>query len=614
MISPSAIETEAVAQVVRGFEQPAPWEAWAGAVPVVADLDKRVELHPLEKETLRLLPHLQHVCHRPRLHLRIEEERVAVSRARRIPARAVASLVAHPGDWEHRTLRGIQPSRVLATQVEDEWNLYENRMAARLVDHLLAWTAGRLDELRRLADMVEAGRDFQRETRGSRFRARRLYTIWGQVFNDDALGRQLTRTLRTVEGLQRDLQALLGSALHTRIPRGAFVSPALLPTNILVNDPHYRKVAALWRVWVRHGHRPSSTREELQKQLADDRVRFERLVLLLVIQALAQLGYHPSDSASLPHDTPCSLEGPLGKALLHSIQGKPSLEISGRVLQIVPVLAQPDRGDADAMWSRLVAQAGTSPDTAMLLLGRPEDVAEMAPSLGLAFGGWRRPRVLLVSAWSLDCVERVARVVRQWEAQVRVAGYPARERVSPDPGVDLPAWMERVGSLVAVVQPASEAERSAFRHQCDARRRRLERDQHEARIAKRRFDPGALTALDQLRALAEESARLESWADCPVCPAGRCRFQGRPAGETWESWAWWCRCTACSAEWGLRVCSSCRHAFPVLSPDVPWPDLGEGDPPPAALDRAFGCDLWAEPLFGGSAARSFRCPRCDPRA
>lgn len=610
MISPAAIETAAIAQVVRDFEEPAPWEAWVDAVPVVSDLDDRVDLHPLEKETLRLLPHLQHVCHRPRLHLRVEEERVAVARARRIPARAVASLVAHPGDWEHRTLRGIQPSRVLATQVEDEWNLYENRMAARLVDQLLAWTAERLDELRRIVAMVEEGRDFQQETHGSRFRSKRLYTLWGRIFHNDALSRQLKRTLQTLEALQRDLQALLGSALYTRIPRAAFVAPALLPTNILVNDPHYRKVAALWRAWVRHAHHPSPTREELRKQREDDRRRFETLALLLLVQALSQLGYRPDGSVDLYTDSAADLRGPLGGATLRTTEGEFSLAISGRVLHIVPVLAQPDREDAGARWTQLSAQAGRPEDTAMLLLGRPEDVAQTSPSLSLAFGGWKRPRVLLVSAWSLDCVERLARVLRQWEAQARFTNYPARQRVTPDPGVDLPPWLERVGSLVAVVRPAGEAERSAFGHQCDARRAKLEREQVEAQRAKRAFDPGRMTAIETLRGLAAESDGLERWADCPVCPAGPGRFEHRPAGERWTGWAWWCRCSTCSSEWGLRVCGSCGHAFPVLSPDVPWPDPGEGAPWSIALDRAFGCDLWADPSTEKSGSREFRCPSC----
>jgi hypothetical protein len=115
--------------------------------PVAQKLAERARPQPLDLEIARHLQHLQHVCHKPRLHLRVEEERLPVSRARRTPVRAVAELVSHPGDWEHRTLRSIQPSRVLARQIEDEWNLYENRVAVRLVDHLLAYLAKRLEEL-----------------------------------------------------------------------------------------------------------------------------------------------------------------------------------------------------------------------------------------------------------------------------------------------------------------------------------------------------------------------------------------------------------------------------------------------------------------------------------
>ena len=248
----------------------------ARRLPLVPGVDERVRLHPLEKEALAKLPHLQHVCHHPRLHLRVEVERVPVARARRVPARAAAALVAHPGDWEHRTLRGIQPSRVLAVQVEDEWNLYENRVAVRLVDHLLLWTSRHLDELRRLQDIADAGQGFDDEARGSLFRSQRLYELWGRFFVDDALTSELTDTLKALERLQRALQALLDTPLYREIPRDTFVPVTLVSTNILANDPHYRKVAGLWRAWAQHGHRPGPTREQLRLRRQADCVTSAR--------------------------------------------------------------------------------------------------------------------------------------------------------------------------------------------------------------------------------------------------------------------------------------------------------------------------------------------------
>ncbi len=608
---PEPLETNAIRQVVEPLGERAPWSRWKDAIPLVPRIDKRVRLQPLDKKALAQLPHLQHVCHHPRLLLRIEEERLPVARARRIPIRAAASLVAHPGDWEHRTIRSIQPTRVLAVRVEDEWNLYENRMAARLVDHLLAWTGSRVDELQRLQKLADDGRGFDDEARGSRFRGARLYELWGKFFVDDALTRELARTLEALERLQRALQALLDSALYRAIPRRAFVPVALVPTNILVNDPHYRKVAALWRAWVRHGHAPGSTREDLRLQRQADCRCFDAFALLVVVQALHGLGYEAGPEAVLPGG-PVELRGRLGQATLAATGGVLRLEIQGEALRLTSVLAPVDREDATATWEQIRSGADRPGDTVVLLHGHPEDIERLDPRTAMALGGWERPRVLPISPWSLDSVERVARVIRAWEAPRRFSAYPPRTRVQPDPGIALPAWMRRFDASVAVVAAASANERRAFTSACDLREAQLLREQQAAQRKQGRFDPGLLKSIHALRDLAEKAHLLEPWTVCPVCdhPVGN-DFKPRPGGDDrWERWSWWCRCTQCSSQWGLQVCSSCCRAFPVLAPNVRWSSTEQDEPPAGWIDRAFGRDLWAEPCSIPGARDVFRCSSC----
>lgn len=604
---PSRIEITAVQRVVEALPETPTFEDLSKILPVVANLDERAHLHPLEKELLTQLPHLQHVCHRPRTRLTIEEERVAISRARRIPVRAAAELVARPGDWETRTLTTIRPARILATQVEDEWNLYENRMTARLVDHLLAWTAARLDELGRLVDMESKGQDFQSQTRGSHRRAARLFDLWGLVFKDQALAQELRRTLHTLARLRRSMQSLLDSPLYTNIPRGAFVAPALRPTNILVNDQHYRKVAALWRAWVRYGHHHEPTQEELNRRRQAERDDFETFARALVARALSELGYRTVPGpASAPSES-IELSGPTGRARLVMRRGATTFRVEDRELSIVPVVGGIEREDPAAMWGRMSMESG-SRDVLWLTLGQPEELASLDPTTARAFGGWERPPALLVSAWSLDCSERVARVLRQWEAPLRLRHYPPRTRVMPDPGVPLPDWLRRAGQRVALVRPPNMVEQEALRERCDTRERELQRAQKDAARSRQTFDPGQLSSLGALRSLSLQATELDALTVCPVCGRTGATLEPRADGEDLERWSWWCACDECRAEWGVFVCKACARTFPVLQPYVERPEALEATDP-AALDRAFGRDLWAEPRLGGDS-RSFRCTRC----
>ena len=128
--------------------------------------------------------HLAEVCRRPRTHLRVEIERTPVSRARRFPAQAANYLAAHTEDWERPTLRAVVPKRILAVVREDQFDIYENRVAVRLVDHLVTYLRRRILEVSRLLRVFEeAGDHGSSAAGGSHWRQRRIYQLWGDAID-----------------------------------------------------------------------------------------------------------------------------------------------------------------------------------------------------------------------------------------------------------------------------------------------------------------------------------------------------------------------------------------------------------------------------------------------
>ena len=126
------------------------WLEWSGISPLAPELKEAVKAHPLEDSIEREINHLAAVCRNPRTHIRVETERVLVARARRIAPDAPAWLASHTEDWDHRKLTGIQPRRILAEVREEQWDLYENRIAVRLIDGLVTWLRRRIAEVRRV--------------------------------------------------------------------------------------------------------------------------------------------------------------------------------------------------------------------------------------------------------------------------------------------------------------------------------------------------------------------------------------------------------------------------------------------------------------------------------
>lgn len=600
---PEAGDLDAIARVVEPLGEEAVWSTWAGALPVVADVGKRARLQPLDEEILAQLSHLQHVCHRPRLHLRVDEERVRVSRARRIAPRAVAWLASHPGDWERRTLRSVRPARVVATVVEDEWNLYENRVAARLVDHLLEWVGRRLEELRQVEQMQAEGQRLRDDVSGSHWREKRLFTLWGALFDGDAVARDLRSTMTRLEGAYRDLQALLDSTLYREVPRTTTVSVALRPTNILINDLHYRKVAALWRAWARAGHVRQPTREELRRRRELECRSFDSFSRLLVVRALAELGYEPPGDPSFGDTALLELVGPLGPARLRILGGRLTFEVGAGVLHLVPLLAPLGPDSVDSMWSQIQRAADPARETLVCVLGRVDALRDADPVAARGLMGWGSPRVVPVSPWSLDAVERVARILRVWEAPHRLRGYPSRSVVRPDPGISLPDWMKRIGNDVGIVAPADARQRNELHQVCVRRRLILSRDSKSS---------SQVLALDVLDALANQAEELVTWRSCPVCAKDSAtRFEARPGSnpDSWRQWSWWCHCGECSSQWGLRVCGGCQSAYPVLIPSVRR-TLADAPEIVGWIDHRYGRDLWAEPCWSHASENVFRCSQC----
>ncbi|MEZ4302308.1 MAG: hypothetical protein R3B70_45695, partial [Polyangiaceae bacterium] len=140
--SPDGLEASSIRKggriVEEALNRQTPWAEWLDLSPLVPEMSKRVEMLALESLLERRLGHLGEVCRRPRAHLRVEVERLPVARAQRFHARAASFLAAHTEDWERPTLRSVVPKRILSLVRDDQLDIYENRIAVRLVDHLLA--------------------------------------------------------------------------------------------------------------------------------------------------------------------------------------------------------------------------------------------------------------------------------------------------------------------------------------------------------------------------------------------------------------------------------------------------------------------------------------------
>jgi hypothetical protein len=605
---PGELETDAVLRLAQAVGDQPTWEALEGTPPVAQKLAERARPQPLDLQVVRHLQHLQQVCHRPRLHLRVEEERLPVSRARRTPVRAVADLVAHPGDWEHRTLRSIQPARVLARQVEDEWNLYENRVAVRLVDHLLAYLAKRLEELRRIGEILEASRDYSDEIRRTSFRrAHRIATLWSSTLQSET-EEELPRTRQHLERAQRELQALLDAPLYQRVPRQQHVAVSLKPTNILVNDPHYRKVAALWRSWAEFGHKRQQTHQQRAERRQREASAWDRFVLHLVARGFRALGW----AATPLQEGGWQLVKRGWAAVRTEVDSSGLLRLSSKgTLRILPLCADLAGALPKAVLAQLEALDRLGDEVVVAHVGGGLDLADTDRASGWSIGG--RAVLLACSPWAIDSEERMARVLHGWLCRAATMAYPVTRRVPSLP--TLPRgwdWLRYDAPHLVALRAPDEQETAAAQSWATAQAKELDTAAQRAKAAKQAFAIAPREAVRALQSfLGELHERLAGLQPCPVCGA-QGLVEPRPGRRPDGSDAtWWAICSSCSSEWGTRPCTGCGGRYRALLPQMGL-DLAravESTPGRDWPDKVLGLDVWAQPCSTGATGQ-FRCPGC----
>ena len=605
---PGELETDAAMRLAQAVGDDATWEVYQATPPVAQKLAERARPQPLDLEIARHIQHLQHVCHRPRLHLRVEEERVPVSRARRTPVRAVADLVSHPGDWEHRTLRSIQPSRVLARQIEDEWNLYENRVAVRLVDHLLAYLAKRLEELRKIKEILDASRDYSDEIRRTAFRrAHRIAELWSHTL-ESKTEEELNRTMKRLELAQRDLQTLFDAPLYQRVPRRQAVALSLKPTNILVNDPHYRKVAALWRAWVKFGHKRQETQQQRTARRQREAAAWDRFVLHLMVRGFSALGWSATPALKGGWDLTKSGWSPV-RVQVNSI-GLVQLS-ADRTLRLLPLCADLSGADPAGVLGQVEALDGGDGEVMVVHVGTPVALADADRATGWSMGG--RAVLFACSPWGIDSEERMARVLHGWLCRAATPTYPFVTTLR-----DLPEWpgqrpwLRVDGNHFVVLRAPTDGEASEAQAWAAAKARELDIAARRAKAAKQAFAVAPIRAVSAFLTFIHEAPGAMAGLDlCPVC-GSQGSVAPRPGKRADGSDAtWWATCPACDSEWGTRPCLQCGTRYRALLPQtgLDLDAVARSTAPIDWPDKVLGQDVWAQPC-SGAAGGQFRCPNC----
>lgn len=468
------------------------------------------------------------IADNPRSYLRTEDALVPVDRVQRVSRDAEREL-SRSGQ-AMMVGRRVVPSQLLATFVEEDLAIYENRVHISLVRRLQHRARRRLRDLNDAETRIgELQKGLDRLHRLHQFRRHGALKKSSEMRSQPGWLEDLTQKIdnlrASLDGQLRTFDTVLRTPLGLALRSSAALVGQLRETNILTFDPNYSLLPQIWRL-LDQEDRPSI---DLRKD--DPEATYTDLCWTALLHAQDELGFVPRDPQS-----PLSL----------SVSGNP--DTTGNVWQGP---AQVEQG----CW--------------LATLSRGQD----------RMGNW----IDIDIHWWPDPPARQSTDIQVRLMEERRGKKAARPKPSPTHALRLrPTWSPTAKAQPASIETVEGRDRQVvWIHPCD----RLPEDGPQALS---RFNlhthpregasPMSLALHPADWASADRMGRLlrrhTLWNDLvegrlpSTCPC--CGSAARAEKKDYR-----CMNEDCGTRWGTRTCTACKGTIPKVLPPTPRPDVIE---------------------------------------
>lgn len=267
---------------------------------LLRNFDENLQLSELEIFIESKLKHLQAICERPSYNLNRDINKVNVSRAKRVPVKAINYLAAHTEDWSRRRINSVEPRTVLSEIFDYNSEIYENKITYSLIEKILNDFSKRMNsEIDIIADfnddiilIIESRKiENSNEIIFWRKKLESDYKKLGKAI--DSSGENITKILeirKKIKPIQNRLFLLKNKfdTILSKTARKKIGAQKLKRTNLFDNHQHYRFVKILWDACHRKELAAPLHKSEENQIIVQSFVDY---AWVLVLRALFSIGY-----------------------------------------------------------------------------------------------------------------------------------------------------------------------------------------------------------------------------------------------------------------------------------------------------------------------------------
>ena len=273
---------------------------------LLRNFDENLQLSDLEIFIESKLKHLQAICERPSYNLNRDIKKVNVSRAKRVPVKAINYLAAHSEDWSRRRINSVEPRTVLSEIFDYNLEIYENKITYSLIEKL------RNDFTKRMKSEIDVIENFNDDIIliiESRKIENSTETIfWRRKLESDykKLGKAIHSSSENITKISeirkkikpiRNRLSILKNKFNTilsKTGRKKIGGQKLKRTNLFDNHQHYRFVKILWDACHRKEIATPTHKSDENQKIVQSFVDYS---WVLILRALFNIGYDRIDKS-----------------------------------------------------------------------------------------------------------------------------------------------------------------------------------------------------------------------------------------------------------------------------------------------------------------------------
>lgn len=229
--------------------------------PIIRDVCAEITLTDFEEHLYENIRHIKAAFDSPHSKLNRIEEKVNVSKAKRITPRSYQYLGAHTEDWQQYSIVSFRPERVLTEELSQDFDIYENRLLVAFVQRTLALLRGRLKSVEDAKEFIKEYRNslqmYQKGLSDDSYwyaKPERNLQLFGREYHDknyiadksDDDESKSDLTYKKLHRMANECVLLLSRNLVQEVNPRALESITYHDTNVLLGHRHYKYLKELW--------------------------------------------------------------------------------------------------------------------------------------------------------------------------------------------------------------------------------------------------------------------------------------------------------------------------------------------------------------------------------